>query len=226
MAEPLLQRGVLVAAIALTAVGIWRVGVAPATTPQPNPIDPEQLRQLRAQGWQLSSTVAAHTGQRISNAEGYRLIRPTLAGVQLSLIPIRTRADDDLGADTIARLLRGDPPSKVAPFTINGHEFLRSTGTHQGGTNQQVVASTCVVGGKGRSTAVGVFLELTRVPKSMADRIKSLVGGQPLNPWSCLFTRIAVPRGPDADRRIERVWTMVAPVVTGQSSAAVRLSDS
>jgi hypothetical protein len=202
------------------------VGVAPATTPLPNPIDPGPLQQLRAQGWQHSSKVAAHTGQRISNAEGYRLIRPSSAGVQLSLIPIRTRADDDLGADTIARLLSGDRLGKAAPLTINGHAFLRSGGTHQGGTNQQVVASTCVAGGKGRSTAVGVFLELTRVPKSLAERINSLVGGQPLNAWSCLFTRIAVPRGPDADQQIERVWSTVAPVVTGRSSVTDRSSGS
>jgi hypothetical protein len=128
----------------------------------------------------------------------------------MSLIPIRTRADDDLGADTIARLVSGDQGNKSGTLTINGHEFLLSRGK-----NKQVVGSTCVAGGKGRSKAGGVFLELVRAPKSLSNRFHSLVGGQPLNVWSCLFVRIAGPQGPDSDQRIEQIWSMVAPVVTG-----------
>lgn len=219
MADPLLQRCVLMSAIALTAVGIWRVGLAPAPTPLPNPIYQVQLGKLLAEGWQLSSTVVANTGQRISNAEGYRLIRRTPAGVKLSLIPIRTRADDDLGVETIGRLISGDQSDKSDSLTIDGHEFLLSAGT-----NQQVVGSTCVAGGKGRSRAGGVFLELVRAPKSLSDRFHSLVVGQPLNAWSCLFIRIAVPQGPDSDQRIEQTWSMVAPVVTEWRTAALRIS--
>lgn len=221
MAEPLLQRCLLLSAMAFTTVGIWRVGVAPADTPPPQAIHSGQLQQLQAQGWQVSQPLPARQGRQLSSAPGYRLIRPTPAGVQLSLIPVRTRSDDDLGSDTIETLLSGYKPTRTKLLTIDGQQFRRFVHTTK--LKQEQVASTCIVGGKARAEAVGVFLELARSPKTLAQRVNNLVGGEPLNAWTCTFTRIAVPNGPDADQQIRAVWSSVSAVLTGTGPARASL---
>lgn len=220
MAEFALLRGALTFGIGISVVAILRVGVWPIDTPLPPPIRPQLLERLQAQGWRVRSTVGGKTRQLVSNGQGYVLInggRPSLTGVELSLIPVRARASRAMGADTIETAITGQATRQPKHLTIGGGQFLRVA---EPGRSQQ--ASTCIAGGVATSRWEVLSRTLGQPPGSVAERLSTVIGLQPLRNWSCLFTSIRVVNsaanssvaGGAAARSISRTWSLVKPVLS------------
>ena len=220
VAEPLVQRWALGLALAFTSVGIVLVGVVPIDAPQPRPLDPALLKQLQQQGWQVQSKVTAKGRNQVSNGVGVVLIQPKSASsdnAQLSLIPIRTRGPDQLGAESIGTAVSGEPPLNGRSLKIQGNQFFRF---RQG--KQRELASSCIASGKASSSKREVSLAIGYpAPSSWLDRIKTTVGLAPLTDWSCLFINISVADvdQADGDQAIRRIWAEVGPTLIERSGS-------
>lgn len=213
MAEPLLQRWALGLALAFTSLGIVLVGIVPVDAPQPRPLDPALLKQLRQQGWQVQSNVAAKGRTQVSNGAGVVLIQPESASsdnAQLRLIPIRTRSADQLGAESIGTAVFGEPPLNGRSLKIQGNQFFRF---RYG--KQRELASSCIASGQASSSQEEVSRAIGNPAASWLDRIQTSVGLQPLRDWSCLFTTISVADvdQADGDQAIRRIWAEVGPTL-------------
>lgn len=201
----------LACAIAVSAVGIWRVGVIPIETPLPQPLDRAVLDQLQDQGWQLQSTVAAQARQRVSSAEGYTLTNSSsFAGqqVRLSLIPIRARGVDDLGVVSFERAISGQGPAKPSTITIDGDAWLRFRGS-----GQDQLAASCVAGSSAQSSRDHLARLLSTAPTSWLERARILVGQQHPRNFSCLYITIAIGNQRHPEAVIKQVWLAVKPDV-------------
>ena len=219
VAEPLLQRSALGLALAFTSLGIVLVGIVPLDTPQPRPLDPALLKQLRQQGWQVQSKVAAKGRTQVSNSVGVVLIQPESASsdnAQLSLIPIRTRSPDELGAESIGTAVSDEPQQNGRSLKIKGNQFFRF---RQG--KQRELASSCIASGKASSSEEEVSLAIGNPAPSWLDRLQTTVGSQPLTDWSCLFINISVADvdQADGDQAIRRIWAEVGPTLIERSGS-------
>jgi len=211
VAEPLVQRWALGLALAFTSLGIVLIGVVPIDAPQPPLLDQALLKQLRQQGWKVQSSVAAEGRPQLSNGAGVVLIQPESASsdnAQLSLIPIRTRSNDQLGAESIGTAVFGESPLNGSTITIQGDQFFRFRDS-----KQRQLASSCIASGKASSSEEEVSRAIGNPSSSWLERLRTTVGLQPLRDWSCLFTSISVADVDKAegDQAIRRVWAKVEP---------------
>lgn len=214
VAEPLVQRWAFGLALAFTSLGIVLIGVVPIDAPKPPSLDQALLQQLRQQGWKVQSSVAAEGRFQLSNGAGVVLIQPESASsdnAQLSLIPIRTRSADQLGAESIGTAVFGESPQNGSTITIQGDQFFRFRDS-----KQRQLASSCIASGKASFSEEGVSRALGNPAKSWLKRLQTTVGLQPLTDFSCLFTVISVADVDKAegDQAIKRVWAQVEPTLT------------
>lgn len=213
VAEPLVQRWAFGLALAFTSLGIVLIGVVPTDAPQPPSLDQALLQQLRQKGWKVQSSVAVDGRPQLSNGEGVVLVQPESASsdnAQLSLIPIRTRSDDQLGAESIGTAVFGESPQNGRTITIQGDQFFR----FRDGEQRQL-ASSCIASGKASSSEEEVSQAIGNPSTSWLKRLQTTVGLQPLRDWSCLFTVISVADVDKAegDQAISRVWAQVEPIL-------------
>ena len=213
VAEPLVQRWALGLALAFTSLGIVLIGVVPIDAPQPPSLDQALLQQLRQQGWKVRSSVAAEGRPQVSNGAGVVLVQPESASsdnAQLSLIPIRTRSTDQLGAESIATAVFSESPQNGGTITIQGDQFFR----FRDGKQRQL-ASSCIASGKASSSQEEVSRAIGNPSLSWLERLQTTVGLQPLRDWSCLFTIISVADVDKAegDQAIRRIWAQVEPTL-------------
>ena len=214
VAESLVQRWAFGLALAFTSLGIVLIGVVPTDAPQPPLLDQALLQQLRQQGWKVQSIVAAEGRPQMSNGAGVVLVQSESASsdnAQLSLIPIRTRSHDQLGAESIGTAVFGESPQNGRTITIQGDQFFR----FRDGKQRQL-ASSCIASGKASSSKKEVSRAIGNPSKSWLERIQTTVGLQPLTDLSCLFTVISVADVDKAkgDQTVRRVWAQVKPTLT------------
>jgi hypothetical protein len=219
MTEVSLRRGALTFGIVASVLAILRVGVWPITTPLPKPIEPKLLEELAAQGWRVRSTVDGQGRQQVSSGRGYVMVnsRTTkLAGVELNLVPVRARASRNIGTESIETAITGQAVKKPTPLSIGGDQFLSITGA-----SRLQEASTCIAGGLASANAKVLSRKLGRPPTSVAERLSTVIGLQPLRNWSCLFVSIRVGnragRGSDTAASIDHTWRLVRPVLINQT---------
>jgi hypothetical protein len=224
MSEQALHRWSFGLALAFTAYGIVRVGVLPIDAPPPRPIDPILLSKLQQPGWQVQSTVASQRRFKISNAKGIVLVQSKTAkpkGVQLSLVPVRSRSSDQLDAETIAREITGRSPLEGRTLKIGDQQLL----FFENGMQRQM-ASSCIVSGKARSSGDEAARAIATPPATWRNRMETTIGLRPLRDWSCLFATISTPNTKhgryqtDPDRVIKRVWADVKPVLTKRTASS------
>jgi len=211
VAESLVQRWAFGLALAFTSLGIVLIGVVPTDAPQPPLLDQALLQQLRQQGWKVQSSVAAEGRPQMSNGAGVVLVQSESASsdnAQLSLIPIRTRSNDQLGAESIGMAVFGESPQNGSTITIQGDQFFRFRDS-----KQRQLASSCIASGKASSSEEEVSRAIGNPSSSWLERLRTTVGLQPLRDWSCLFTNISVADVDKAegDQAIRRVWAKVEP---------------
>jgi hypothetical protein len=225
VAEPLVQRSALGLALAFTSLGIVLIGVVPIDAPQPPLLDQALLKQLRQQGWKVQSSVAAEGRPQLSNGVGVVLTQPESASsdnAQLSLIPIRTRSNDQLGAESIGTAVFGESPQNGSTFTIQGDQFFRFRDS-----KKRQLASSCIAFGKASSSEEEMTRAIGNPSSSWLERLQTTVGLQPLRDWSCLFTVVSVADVDKAegDQAIRRVWAQLQPTLTGSTSSESTLSQ-
>jgi hypothetical protein len=218
MPEPLLQRWALGLALGFTVFGIVRVGLFPIDAPQAHPIDPALLNQLEEQGWKVHATVAPQGRLQVSNAKGVVLFQPDSVNrkeVQLSLVPIRARAADQLDAENIGREISGQSPKKGRSLKVEGKLLF----FFQDGKQRQL-ASSCIASGQASSKSDEVERAIGNPSVSWRNRVETSLGLRPLRDWSCLFIMISTPNSShnlakyDPDQVISRVWSDVLPILT------------
>lgn len=214
VAEPPVQRWALSLALAFTSLGIVLIGVVPIDAPQPPSLDQSLLQQLLQQGWKVQSSVAAEGRRQMSNGAGVVLVQSESASsdnAQLSLIPIRTRSHDQLGAESIGNAVFGESPQNGRTITIQGDQFFR----FRDGKQRQL-ASSCIASGKASSSKEEVSRAIGNPSKSWLERLQTTVGLQPLTDLSCLFTVISVADVDkvEGDQTVRRVWAQVEPTLT------------
>jgi hypothetical protein len=214
VAEPLVQRWTFGLALAFTSLGIVLIGVVPTDAPQPPLLDQALLQQLLQKGWEVQSSVAADGRPQVSNGAGVVLVQPESVSsdnAQLSLIPIRTRNHDQLGAESIGTAVFGESPQNGRTITIQGDQFFR----FRDGKQRQL-ASSCIASGMASSSKKEVSRAIGNPSKSWLERLQTIVGLQPLTDLSCLFTVISVPDVDKAegDQTVRRVWAQVEPTLT------------
>ena len=214
VAEPLVQRWAFGLALSFTSLGIVLIGVVPTDAPQPPSLDQALLQQLLQKGWKVQSSVAAEGRPQVSNGAGVVLVQPESVSsdnAQLSLIPIRTRNHDQLGAESIGTAVFGESPQNGRTITIKGDQFFRFRDS-----KQRQLASSCIASGKASSSQEEVSRAIGNPSSSWLERLQTTVGLQPLRDWSCLFTIIAVADVDKAegDQAIKRVWEQLEPTLT------------
>ena len=210
--DPLLQRWAFGLALAFTSLGTAIIGVFPIDTPQPLPLDPALLKQLRQQGWKAQSSVPAQGITQVSNASGVVLIKPqsvSLEKAQLRLIPIRGRSGDQLGSENIGTAVFAKPPKEGRTLKFAEDQFFLFR--HD---KQQQLASSCIVSGQARSSDES-FQGINNPPATLLNRIKTSLGVELLRDYSCLFITISVAEQDQAagDRAIRRIWALVRPTL-------------
>jgi len=198
----------------ITAASILRLGVWPVATPEPKPMQADHLALLRAQGWQLVRPIVPQRRQHLSNSTGYVFSNSELAklgpagAVEVIVVPIRARSDNDLDVIAMGQTLFGLRAGKPSLLRSNGNQFLTSS---QGG--QAEVAIACVAAGKAFTTQKALAQALSNPPPRLPDRMRAAVGLQPNRDWSCLLTTIQVRAGRDARSAIQQAWAQLQPAV-------------
>jgi hypothetical protein len=210
-------------AIAITSVGILRVGLFPLDAPMPQPLPAGLLEKLNSQGWRVGSTLAAQARKNVSNAESVVLTHGSSGdpgvlpeGVEIMLMPIRTRIAEQLESTVIAREINGKAPEKTRLLRVNADQFLRFRAK-----NQREQAISCIAGGQA-STSDKLVRRNTATPnQSWLDRMRRSVGLQPLTDWNCLFITIslepdaaAATTSAESDQLITNVWAGLKPMFT------------
>lgn len=205
--------------IAVTSFGVIRVGMFPIDAPMPQPLAPELIEALEAQGWQVVDTIAARGRKEVSNAEGVVITgrgAPTQLslskGVKVSLIPVRTRRSTQLSSETLGRALGADPGKKPGSLKIDQDQFLRFSNV-----SQRQFATSCIAGGQASTKSEVVSRNARSPSRSRLDRIQKFVGLKPLTNWRCLFVIISLDKGSgvskkaEADRIISTIWKSLRP---------------
>ena len=206
-----LQRWALGVGLAITTAGIVQVGVMPLNAPMPQPLPPQLVQQLKAGGWQQSSTIAAQARSQVSNTAGVELQRtasPGSVALKLRLVPVRVRGSQHLTIETINQAIVGKTPGQTRLLRVGADEWLRFS---SGGKQQ---AASCIVAGE----ALATTKSLKRATAAAAQggwqtRVQTTIGLKPLTNWSCIYSLLSSSERGANDKVFQQAWQELGPML-------------
>lgn len=206
----------LAAGIALSSVGILRVGVWPMDVPAAAALNPSLEEILADQGWRRSTTLPPQTGQTVSRAQGYKFTH-TLHGnsarpFRLTLIPARVRGAKDFDALTIRNASLGKLKHPTRTIWKGRDELVLIEAA-----NEPLALLSCLSNGEARSSSNAlVQLKLEKDPANTASsRLRMMAGLQQPREWSCLLVELKAADRATTQNDLLDIWSTVQTSLQG-----------